>query len=165
MGTERYDIEAKAGSEHSAQQVQLMLQNLLVDRFGMKIRRDVRQMPVYALVVTKDGPKLRESKPADSSSMSSSNHSVMANKITLQVLSSLLSGQMDRPVLDQTGLTGTFDITLEWTPDSAAVVDGPSPGPSLFTALHEQLGLRLESRSGPVELLIVDHAERIPTEN
>lgn len=165
MGTERYDIEAKAGSERSAQEVQLMLQNLLADRFGMKIRRDVRQMPVYALVVARDGPKLRESKPADSSSMSSSNHSLMANKITLPVLSSILSGQMDRPVLDQTGLPGTFDITLEWTPDAPAVADGPPPGPSLFTALQEQLGIRLESRTGPVDLLIVDHAERIPTEN
>ena len=118
-------------------------------------------MPVYALVLAKGGSKLRESKPADSSSMTSSNHSIEANKISLKILATLLSGQMDRPVLDSIGMEGTFDVNLEWTPDS----DGTAGGPSVFSALTEQLGLRLESQTGPVEVILVDHAEKVPTEN
>jgi len=97
--------------------------------------------------------------------MSSSGRSVNANKITLQVLATLLSGQLDRPVVDSTGLTGTFDINLEWTPDAGVSDSVPLSGPSLGTALQEQLGLRMESGTGPVNVVLIDYAERIPTEN
>ena len=161
MATERYDIEAKAGSDRSSRDIELMLQNLLAERFGLKIRREVRQMPVYALALAKGGSKLRESKPADSSSMTSSNRSIEANKISLKILATLLAGQMDRPVLDSTGIEGMFDVSLEWTSDN----DGAAGGPSIFSVLTEQLGLRLESQTGPVEIILVDHAEKVPTEN
>jgi uncharacterized protein (TIGR03435 family) len=161
MGTERYDIEAKARSDRSSRDIELMLQGLLGERFGLKIRREVRQMPVYALVVANGGSKLPESKPADSSAVTSSNHSIVANKVSVKTLATLLAGQMDRPVLDSTGIEGTFDVSLEWTADS----DGAAGGASVFSALTEQLGLRLESQSGPVEIILVDHAEKVPTEN
>ena len=93
--------------------------------------------------------------------MTSTPHSVTANKITLKILATLLAGQMDRPVLDSTGIGGTFDVSLEWTPDG----DVSAGGPSVFSALTEQLGLRLESQTGPVEIILVDHAEKVPTEN
>jgi uncharacterized protein (TIGR03435 family) len=164
MATERYDITAKPSGERENRETLLMLQNLLTERFELSLRREVRRMPVYGLVVAKTGSKLTESKEADSASISSSNHSVIGNRITTQVLARVLSGQMDRSVLDLTGLEGTFDVNLEWTPDGATA-DDPPPGPSIFTALQEQLGLKLESQVAPVEIIVIDHAEKIPTEN
>jgi uncharacterized protein (TIGR03435 family) len=155
MDTERYDIEARipAGKNHD---VPLMLQKLIAERFAAKINREVLPRPVYALVVAKDGPKLRASKPADSTAVTSSARAIVANKLTVSILASLLSGQMDRPVLDSTDLKGTYDLKLEWD---------PVEGPSVFTALEEQLGLKLESQAAPVGVIVVDYAEKIPTEN
>lgn len=164
MATERYDIDARGSVDADSRAAGVMLQNLLAERFGLKIRRDVRQWPVYALVVAKGGSRLPASKPAESTSVRSSNRSIIVNKVTVEQFATILSGQMDRPVLDSTGLAGTFDVSLEWTPDIPGAEGVPS-GPSVFTALQEQLGLRLESLTGPVEVLIVDHAEKIPTGN
>jgi len=165
MATERYDLNAKVVGTHDNQDVRLMLRTLLAERFALRTRTEIRQLPVYTLVVARSGSKLHESKPAESSAMSSSDRSVDANKITLQTLATLLSGHLDRPVVDSTGLTGTFDISLEWTPDATESDSIPLSGPSLGTALQEQLGLRMESGTGPVTVVLIDHAERIPTEN
>jgi hypothetical protein len=126
-------------NHHMRHDVRLMLGTLLAERFALKTRTGNRQLPVYTLVVAKSGSKLHESKPAESSATSSSDRSVNANKITLQILATLLSGQLDRPVVDSTGLTGTFDINLEWTPDASESDSVPLSGPSLGAALQEQL--------------------------
>lgn len=121
-------------------------------------------MSTYRPVVAKNGPKLTESKPADARAMTSSNHSVVANRIALPILAGLLSGPLDRLVVDSIGLQGTFDVHLDWTPD-AATTDAAPLGPSLFAAIQEQLRLKLEATLGPVEVIVVDHAEETPTEN
>ena len=88
----------------------------------------------------------------------------------MKFLCEFLSRQMDRPVLDMTGLKGVFDFTLDWTPDESpsakgeSAIDAPK-SPSLMTALQEQLGLKLQARKAPIEVLIIDHAEKVPTEN
>jgi uncharacterized protein (TIGR03435 family) len=163
MDTERYDIEAKPASGAGNREMKLMLQDLLMKRFTMQLRRETQTRPIYALVVDKGGPKLHPSEPADSSAMNSSNHDIIANKIPLSIFASMLSGQLDRLVTDATGLTGTYDIKLEWTPEKT-LNDG-ALGATVFTAIREQLGLKLDPRTGPVEMIIVDKAERNPTEN
>ena len=169
MGVERYDISAKVDANADNKTIKLMLQSLLTARLGLQVRRDVKQLPLYALLVAKGGIKLPVSQPAESTSVASTsvastNHSIRVNRATLALLATTLSGQMDRPVIDATEVTGTFDINLEWTPDVPAAEGVPS-GPSVFTALQEQLGLRLESRTGPVEVIVVDHADKIPSGN
>ncbi len=159
MDTERYDIEAKPATGTGNREMKLMVQDLLTKRFAMQVRREIQARPIYALVVDKGGPKLHPSDPADSSTFGSSNHEITANKITLPIFASILSGQLDRLVIDATDLKGTYDIKLEWTPEGADL------GVSVVTAIKEQLGLKLDSRTGPVEMIIVDKAERNPTEN
>jgi len=159
MNDERYDIEAKPASGTGNRKMKFMLQNLLVKRFAMQLRSETQTRPIYALVVDKNGPKLRPSEPADSSTANSSTHNINANKIPLSIFASMLSGQLDRLVIDETGLKGTYDIKLEWTPDSTEL------GTSVFTAIKEQLGLKLDSRTGPVAMIVVDKAERNPTAN
>ncbi len=88
---------------------------------------------------------------------------LIARGIPLSMLAAQLANDLERPVLDETGIAGTFDINLQWTPDSTEQKPDPSR-PSLFTAVQEQLGLKLESRKGPVEILVIDRAER-PSEN
>jgi uncharacterized protein (TIGR03435 family) len=163
MDTERYDIEAKPATATGNSEMKLMLQDLLTKRFAMQLRSETQTRPIYALVVDKGGPKLRASEPADSTTFGSSNHEIAASKITLPIFASILSGQMDRLVTDATGLTGTYDIKLEWTPEKA-LNDG-ALGATIFTAIREQLGLKLDSRNGPVEMIVVESAERNPTEN
>jgi uncharacterized protein (TIGR03435 family) len=142
-----------------------LLQSLLADRFHLQIHRDMKEMPVYALVPGKNGPKLKPSLPdakASASARSGPVNAIMFSKASMAQFASTLSGFADRPVLDKTGLTGAYDLKLQWSDDSQAAQD--SGAPSLFTAVQEQLGLKLEAQRSPVEVLIIDQAER-PTEN
>jgi len=127
-----------------------MLQTLLADRFKLAVRHEARELPVYALVVAKNGPKLRA---AEGGSMSSG-PSMLRGQVPLSELAHYLSPSLGRTVLDRTGLAGTFEIKLEWMPDEE----------SLFTAIQEQLGLRLESTKAAVDVLVIDRAEK-PSEN
>ena len=201
LDSEEYDVEAKVSkSEADALQKltpdqrkieqQRMLQALLADRCKMGIHRGTRLLPVYALVVAKNGPKLREAKPGDTYAKGIQDEGRPAGAETLEFWPGQLTGQalpiallvqqlMNQPelggrlVLDRTGLTGTYDYRLQWTPERlrSNPSQGPdtalppdSSGPSLFTALQEQLGLRLESTKGPVDTVVIDHIER-PSEN
>jgi uncharacterized protein (TIGR03435 family) len=161
-GSERFTIEAKAEDPTKATEEQLlqMLQTLLVDRFKLKFHRENRDVPGFALVVAKNGPKLQESKsdevatsfgptlkPADPSGPIS----LTARKYSIPGLANLLSQIGPGPVADQTGLTGVYDFKLSW--DETA-------GPSLVTALQEQLGLRLESQKVPVSFFVFESAQR-----
>jgi uncharacterized protein (TIGR03435 family) len=139
-----------------------MMQSLLAQRFKLTVSRQTRELPVYALVVARDGPKLKEvekwQKGADMRIRGGAGQ-MIAEKVTMPLLAQTLSNIAGRSVVDKTGLTGYYDFKLEWTPDE---IGQPSQGdrPSLFTALQEQLGLKLDSQKGPVEILVVDHAEK-----
>ena len=159
--------------------VRQRLQALLAERFQLAIRRDTKEMPVYALVVAKNGPKLKESTGDGPQMMRGGRGELMAERAPIQLLVMNLAGPLGRPVLDRTGLTGRYDFKLEYTPEPGGFgpkgPGGPGEkaegaaapdlaGPSIFTALQEQLGLKLESTKGGVEVLIIDRAEK-PTAN
>jgi uncharacterized protein (TIGR03435 family) len=161
---DRFDIHAVIPAETAADQVPPMLQTLLRDRFKLALHRETRQLPVYALATAKNGSKL---KPAESASgiTSDTNRTNwhISAKTTMPQFAEFLARKLDRLVVDETGLSGVFEIVLDAAPYS---LDGSpdAAGPSIFTALQEQLGLKLEARKAPVEILVVDRAER-PSEN
>ena len=128
----------------------------LADRFALKFHRETRELTVYSLAVAKNGPKLTTHQGAGYSSSSSAAGSMSATKATMAMLASRLERQLGRTVADRTGLTGEYDYKLTWAPDQAA----DSAGPSIFTALEEQLGLRLDSAKGPVEIIVIESAEK-----
>jgi uncharacterized protein (TIGR03435 family) len=197
LNTERYDVEAKmeasvtdALKKLTPDQLELarqqMLQALLAERFNLKIHRETKEEPVYLLVIGKNGPKLLDSKPGDTHTFpgpdggavrghiqigrgNGGGQKAMAFSVSMKILEEWLSIELTRPVLDRTGLTGTYDFTLEWMPDT-----GPTPTPgaanadslpgipvaSIFTAVQQQLGLKLEPGKGPIEVVVIDHVER-----
>ncbi|HLJ47117.1 MAG TPA: M56 family metallopeptidase [Bryobacteraceae bacterium] len=145
-----------------------MLQTLLADRFQLKLHRDSRILPVYALEVAKGGSKMKVSEAPGMSTRSTQGH-VMVTGITMQEWATYLTRRTGRPVVDLTGLKELYDFNLDWSPSEAeASLEPPDPdhprstdladGPSLFTALQEQLGLKLQGKKLPVEILIVDSA-------
>ncbi len=162
-----YDISAKAEGEEALAQsrARQLLRTLLADRFQLQLHREMREMPVYALVVGKAGPKLKESAPDAPTRMTASvSVATVTSIFTRSQMDSLvrvLSGAADRPVLDQTGLTGYYDYKVEFARDPVAA---ESSAPSLFTAVQEQLGLKLEPEKRSIQVLVIDHADR-PSEN
>ena len=156
----RYDIEAKTPAGASSKQMPEMLQTLLAQRFKLAFHRETRTLPLYYLVTAKGGPKLHEAPGGGNSSTNSRGGHLTAQHTSMAELGDSLSRHLGRAVVDQTGLTGAFDFTLDYAAD-----DADTSRPSIFTALQEQLGLRLEATKGPVEVLVIDRAERVPTEN
>lgn len=165
------------------EQMRERLRALLADRFQLTIHRETKEQPVYALMIGKNGPKLQESQTKEANGqkgmMRMGRGQLSGQGVPLDMLTRTLANQLGRPVVDRTGLKGNFDFKLEWTPDPGQGggpfagppppgVDAPPPpdpnGPSVFTALQEQLGLRLESQKGPVEMVVVDRVEK-PSEN
>jgi uncharacterized protein (TIGR03435 family) len=164
MDSMRWDVTAKAEGDAapSSDQLRKMTQALLAERFQLKIHRETKEMPVYALVVDKGGPKLKPSAPdaKDGTTVSGDKTVVMASaKETLDRLATYLSNNTGRPVLNQTGLSGNYEYRLEWT-----LRDDTGDAPSIFTAVQEQLGLKLEAQKAPIEVLVIDRAEK-PSEN
>jgi bla regulator protein blaR1 len=153
------------------------LQTLLAERFQLTLHHEPKELPVYALVVGKNGSKLQESQSKLPGRHIIMNRGELSGEgAPLEFLVTVLSDQVGRPVIDRTGLKGNFDFKLQWTPDPGQPMGGPlSPGveappppdpngPSIFTALQEQLGLRLESQKGPVDILVIDRVGK-PSEN
>ena len=142
-----------------------MLQALLAERFHLKIHYEQRDLPSYALVVGKSGSKLKQSAADDkpSSFVKSSGAGTLHMEVVgrgLEVLARQLSITAGRPVSDRTGLTGNYTFQLDWLPENRPTPPD-SDTPNLFTALREQLGLRLEPISAPVKMLVIDHVERL----
>lgn len=189
--TDGFDIEAKVAPADVAtlgkmnfEQRRAMFQTILTERFKLVVHHETRELPMYILTVAKGGPKLKDSGPDDPASTAPRRRGLMMNrgKLTgtdaqLSGLVTLLSRQLGRPIVDKTGLTGNYDFTLEWAPDdggpappkpqdgsATSTANAPDPGASVFTALQEQLGLKLESTKGPVDVVVIDHIEK-PTEN
>jgi uncharacterized protein (TIGR03435 family) len=199
VATARYDIEAKDDESTTAaldnmsrdervRQVRLMVQALLLERFELKVSRDVKELPVYALVIAKGGPKLTASvdpplapggKPRGSGFRMQRPGDIQTINASLDAFAGGLLSKMPetegRVVVNKTGLKGSYDFTLTWAPERGTPgAGGPDEAftstaeadsrPGLFTALEEELGLKLESQKGSVEGLVVDHVER-PTPN
>ncbi len=176
LNSERFDIVAKAPPSTPKSQILPMLQPLLADRFKLTFHRENKTVSGYALVVAKTGPKLHVSE-AENSHFDGDRRSLSGQRMSLAQLADTLSRRLDSPVSDRTGIPGFFDLKLQWTPDEGQPMTKPgadpepvsqtarTDGPSLFTALQEQLGLKLETRKVPVEILVIDHVEKAPTEN
>jgi uncharacterized protein (TIGR03435 family) len=222
--SEHFDITAKVPDGATKEQFNLMLQNLLAERFQVKLHRETKELPIYALVLGKGGPKLKPSEevpaategakdpgPADGPPpppkpgpngmpqfprggrgmmmmVQNGRLRTVGRQQTAGGLASMLADQLGRPVRDETGLKGKYDFTLDFAPEpgqgpmrgmpmppgggamSGGGMGGPAGetqegGPNIMTAVQEQLGLKLESKKGPVEILVIDHAEKAPTEN
>jgi uncharacterized protein (TIGR03435 family) len=172
---ERFDVKAKVGDANVKAYQQLsrdehnqMLASVLKERFNLAAHKETREGKVYALVIAKSGPRLKESAADANASQQSSDGHLTAQGVPMVGLTIFLTQKLGTTVLDKTGLTGAYDVTLRWTPESTAAMPGdpPSTGadapdaPSLVTALEEQLGLKLVQQKGPVEYLVVDHIER-----
>lgn len=186
LDTVHYDVLASAGQDDRPEpplvpgqptELQQMMQTLLAERFKLAVHRETRELSRYALVVAKGGPKVHLTEvPAV---MGQNPFRVPAlgrligTQVSAEMLAKALSGFLGRSVLDETGLKGVFDFKLEWEPDPPSTApNGVAPvsanlrgGSSLSTAIQEQLGLKLESRKGTVEVLVIDRIEATPTEN
>jgi uncharacterized protein (TIGR03435 family) len=173
LDTERFDLVAKSEFVPTAEQVGLMLQALLAERFKLALHRESREGHVYAMMAAKGGLKVKPVAPTGDSSTNSTRGTLDGKQVSMDRLAKALSQVLGLDVVDQTGVAGVFDVKLAWDPASTALSpDTPAEarpardsGPSIFTALQEQLGLKLESRKMPVEILVIDHVERVPTEN
>jgi uncharacterized protein (TIGR03435 family) len=193
VSTDTFKIQARAEDNPTQDRMRLMLQSLLADRFKLEVHFETAQVPVLALVLDKPGktgPKLRphsEGPPCDPpnakvfppvcgqlSASDRPNHAVLMGErnITMEQLAASVSSlsRLGRPVVDQTGLTGSFDFTLEFTPRPKGPpppdqdVQPDLPGTTLQEALQDQLGLKLKATTAPLDNLVIDHAER-PSEN
>jgi uncharacterized protein (TIGR03435 family) len=206
LATDNFDIAAKLPDGATRSQLPEMIQSLLAERFKLVLHRDTKELPVYALVVAKSGPKLKESAPdpgAETGSAAKGNVDVAvtvgrgggvidlgkgsfvsygrdrleAKKVTLTALADWLTRLLDRPAVDMTGISGTYDFSLEYsleelrnllrtsTGGARELPAGiPDSGNSIFASLAAA-GLRLEQRKAPMEVLVVDSIERTPTEN
>ena len=237
LDSERFDIVAKIAMGSTKEQFQMMLQNLLAERFKLAVHHETKELPIYALVVGKGGPKLKETVddsaatqggaagpggPSGSAPppppgsdgagpvrmkmgadgmpqlppgmgknglmmmMMNGRLRLVGNGQPVSALTEMLGNQLGRPVVDATELKAKYDFTLDFTPENmsgpmgmmppprphdggpgggAPMASAPEAGPSIFTALQEQMGLKLEQRKGPIDLLVIDRMEKVPTEN
>jgi uncharacterized protein (TIGR03435 family) len=154
--TELYDVIGKPASPAPPDQLRIMLQSLLAERFKLSFHRETTDVPVYALIVVKSGPKLQEVRDPTLIGRMSGGKGMLRGEMKLADLARYLSPSAGRPVIDRTGLMGAYEINLQWSPDNSTDADKPS----LFTAVQEQLGLKLDSAKGPVEVLVIDHVEK-----
>jgi uncharacterized protein (TIGR03435 family) len=213
VSSDRYDIEAKMTDataemmqklpqDQSVEQHRLLIQSLLTDRFKLKVGHQTKELPIYALVVAKNGPKLVESTvtptppganppapggPLRAGMMRMGPGQLAGSAVPVSILTDVLSRQPEiggRVIVDETGLKGRYDLNLHWAAEGPSPMGGMGPGPgaggapgdaggasasdstgpSIFTALEEQLGLKLEPRKGPVDVLVIENIER-PSEN
>jgi uncharacterized protein (TIGR03435 family) len=161
LGSERFDIQAVIPADQTNDQIPEMLEALLHERFKLKTHDETKDMQVYRLIVAKGGAKLEKADQASGiSGRSTKTTEQVTARITLASFAEYLSQKLDRPVVDQTGLAGVYKIQLEWGPDT---VD--AAGPSIFTAMPEQLGLRLAAAKTGVRVVVVDGIEKTPADN
>ncbi len=164
-----YDVSARLPAGSTKDQVPAMLQSLLAERFHLVIRHESRQLRVYSLTVAKNGPKLKPADPGEQWNEGTMRGGIFReglelHQLTMAGLAEVLANKTGRPVIDATHLEGPFDISLKWTPFDATGAPQSTDGPSIFTALEEQLGLKLVAGQEAVEVLKITHMER-PTEN
>jgi len=166
--TNRFDIQAKSEQPVAEAQLKIMAKSLLADRFQLKVHSETRLVPVFTLVPGAKGLKINPA-PADEDRAPGTGGielvkrgEIRGRNVRMAALVSYLTNKLERPVLDKSGFQGAFDFHLEWEPEGSQPADGALP--SLLVAVQEQLGLKLESAKGPVEVLVVDRAE-LPSAN
>lgn len=160
LDEEHYDIVAKSGQRVSDSEQRLMLQSMLASRFELTARLETKELPCYELAVSKGGLKMPPVAADDTGPRYYPAPTAIRGKaISMARLADLLAAKTDGPVLDRTGVSGVFDVDLKWASDSDT-----DAGPSLFTAVQEQLGLKLEARKSPIEVLVISHINR-PSQN
>lgn len=161
-----YDIVARGTPGSSREQLQAMMQTLLLERFKLATHREQKEMSYFALVPAKNGPKIQPVSAVPDGFRGTTFGGRINSILPMPALAYLLSRfETERPIIDRTGLTGMYEVKLVWTPSLQAQKADTPPGPSLFTAVNEQLGLKLEARKGLVEILVVDNAQKVPAEN
>jgi uncharacterized protein (TIGR03435 family) len=173
LATERYDIVAKAAGPGPAAQLRMMLRTLLADRFQLALHRETKDLPVYALVVGKGGPKLREAKGEGNGlpGLDFRDGGLVFQGRSMHDFTEQLSGKpfsMDHPVIDKTGLNGAYDFILKLADDNAGLKGMFRDGgmdPSVIAGSLQEIGLKLEAQKSPVEILVVDHAGKVPSGN
>jgi len=171
LGFERFDIVAKAAGPAPEAELRTMLQALLAERFKLVLHKETKELPAYVLLVAKGGIKFHESKEEGELAMvppPDKNHlTVNLKRVPASQFVEMLSSALHAPVINNTGLEGRYDATLDigkYMSDTPK--DGPfDPIPMIVTGLQEELGLKLESKKMPLDLLIIDHAEKVPVEN
>ena len=161
LSTDRYDVIAKVPPDASKEQRMLMLQRLLAERFKLVVHRETKELPIYSLVAGKNGPKLHavEDDGSAAETGSGDGHQIKAHHISMKLLAATLQGWIGDTVVDETALTGLYDLNLDFNVDEGK----PDEGPTIFEAV-QRLGLKLEARKGPVEVVVIDHVEK-PTAN
>jgi uncharacterized protein (TIGR03435 family) len=167
LDSARFDIVAKPPAGASPKQYNAMLQALLAERFKLEYHRESKVMPAYALVVDKKGLKVKPVEDKQQSGWSTGRNRIEGHQLTMAGFADLLAGQLDHPVEDMTQVSGVYDIKLLFVKDESPAEPPADSGlaSSIFAALQEQAGLRLETRKLPVQILVVDRIERTPTEN
>jgi uncharacterized protein (TIGR03435 family) len=176
IASDQYDVEGVPRGEGmpNDRQLKAMLQKLLADRFQLAFHREQRELPAFVIILASGTPKLAPTQAPGSLPVAGVGPGLFygVNATTTDFATALQGAAMDRPVVDQTGLTGRWDFRLEWTPDPAqfggrASQVGPPDAnrpPALFTAIQEQLGLKIESKRAPVDVLVIDRVEK-PSDN
>ena len=166
IDSERYDIAAKiaTAAKLSLEDLKALLRALLADRFSMKSHIETKEGMIYTLRIGKDGSRLTRHDDGTGTKARASCGHLLGGRVTTAVLATMLSRQLEHDVTDETGLPGKYDFQLDWTPDAGACPGATADQPSIFTAVQQQLGLRLESAKGPVEILVIDHIQA-PSDN
>jgi uncharacterized protein (TIGR03435 family) len=180
MESDKYDVTGRPDvpGQPNSDQMKTMIQKLLADRFQLKFHREKKELTVYAITVGKTGIKFSKS-DRDPNGLpglffGGPGTNFRVTNATMEQVAGVMGNALERPVVDQTGLTGKYDFVLAWTPDetqfrSFGGAPPPPPAdkeapPDLFTAIQQQLGLKLESTRAPVDVLVIDHVEK-PSEN
>jgi uncharacterized protein (TIGR03435 family) len=178
LSATHFDINARVPPGTTREQYRLMLQNLLVERFKMAVHHETKEMQTYELTVGKNGPKLKAPAQPDGPGLGLqpppgpisppagyTGPVILTRKNeTTEWLATFLAAQVGQPVVDNTGLKGNYDISLRWG-TAPSDVSADDSEPTLFSALQEQLGLKLTPQKGLVDILVIDHIEKEPTEN
>ena len=170
VGSDRYDVEARAAGPAKDSDLLLMVQSMLAERFQLAVHRETNSTLGFSLISAKGGIKIHPDVTEGKSGWNSNRGKIVAQRITMTKLAESLTRMLGTPVVDMTDTKGAFSFTLEWTPDNPrpATPDGvlpePPGGPSLYTVLARDLGVKLESKKLPIETIVIDKAEK-PTEN
>jgi len=170
VSDERYDIDARAAGPATNDQMRPMLQTLLKERLQMKLHTEKKEMQVYLLTRGSGTPKVKEASADEKSALTGGPDGTTFHKFPISRLTFLLTRRMDHPVLDRTGLTGIYDYTIDLSGlgfANARGADVPSApdGPSIFTTVQRDLGLKLEPKKEIIDILVIDHAEKVPIAN
>jgi uncharacterized protein (TIGR03435 family) len=172
LNSEHFDITAKTAEPAAEAAMRQMLQKLLAERFGLKVHWEKKEMPAYQLVVAKGGPKFQPSQGEGKSNMSGARMVMNAKFTTMAQFAGMLSQPLQTPVIDMTGLKGQYDFKVDLTsymPPRGDGARGPvpmgDPASIVLSLLPEQLGLKLESKKTVIDTLVIDHAEKTPTDN